>query len=127
MENAQRKTRLELDATGRLQRIGPFNYLWDRAGNLMVIDGAGKRAEHVFDAAGRMLRRSLPGGQWQFGYLPDGDRLWQEGPKGRHGMRIFRKDWPDSRIPRESIGWWVRIPGTDWPRRCAAPMARPCS
>jgi len=74
----------ELDAAGRPRLLNlDVVYDWDAAGNLTSVQSVSTDAENEFDAAGRLVRRRLAGLEWKFGYLPDGTRLWQEGPAGR--------------------------------------------
>ncbi|MBC8872688.1 MAG: PASTA domain-containing protein [Planctomycetes bacterium] len=106
----------ELDRAGRPKRLGTRAfYTWDNAGNLAGVESAGFHAENAFDAAGRLVRRRVGQYKWQCGYLPDGDRLWQQGPSG--------KVWY-AYLPEGLVGWkdalgviWlvVTLPGTDWP------------
>ena len=73
-----------LNQHGQLDLRNDFvKYEWDDAGNLRSADTSHVRVANQFDAAGRLEQRALGPVQWRFGYLPDGDRLWQEGPDGR--------------------------------------------
>lgn len=74
----------QLDDGGRPASLGlQSSYEWDRAGNLTGQSDINAKISNTFDAAGRLLRRRVDDYEWTFGYLPDGDRLWCEGPDGR--------------------------------------------
>lgn len=74
----------QLDDQGRPVSLGVrSSYEWDRAGNLTTLNDVNARVENAFDAAGRLTSRQVDQFAWQFGYLPDGDRHWSEGPDGK--------------------------------------------
>ncbi|MDA0806545.1 MAG: PASTA domain-containing protein [Planctomycetota bacterium] len=72
LDNAGRPGMLDLDVV----------YDWDAAGNLASVLSMNTEVRNEFDAAGRLIRRTLAELGWSFGYLPNGDRLWQKGPSG---------------------------------------------
>ena len=105
-----------LDNAGR-PRMRDFGiiYDWDEAGNLTGVQSEETDAQNQFDAAGRLLSRTIADLEWHFGYLPSGDRLWQDGPSGKiwyaylsSGLVGFKDE--------EGVAWLlVTMPGTDWP------------
>ncbi len=110
-----------LDASGRpTRRDASCFYSWDAGGNLTAVRGLDASSENRFDAAGRLTERHTRDGRWSYGYLPDGDRLWQA---KRTGTDSEARTWyvylPEGLVglkDSEGVTWLlVCLPGTDWP------------
>lgn len=109
-------SRWELDNAGRPRMFDlSVVYDWDEAGNLTEVQSVDTDIINGFDAAGRLIKRTMAGLEWTFGYLPNGDRLWQNGPSGKISY-VY--------LPTGLVGWkdennttWllVTLPGTDRP------------
>lgn len=107
--------RLGLDELGRPTQNGATSFFWSTAGNLERTESAKEKTENRFDAADRLVSRTSGEKTWTFGYLPGGDRLWQE----RDGKRRWFAYLPDRLAgfkDEEGVDWLlVSLPGTDWP------------
>lgn len=122
IESNQQHTRWELDGGGRpMSRDARTVYTWDEGGSLSVIDDVDAKVGNSFDAAGRLVHRQVGEFDWTFGYLPNGDRLWQQSPQGRTwyayneaGLLAF--------IDEQNQSWLVvTLPGTDRPLALCGP------
>lgn len=103
------------DKVGRPVRFGPLEYTWDAGGNLALTRSGDARAENTFDAASRLMRRTVGGAQWRFGYLPSGDRLWREGPAGRSWYAYLASGLVGFKDEQGATWLVVHMPGTDLP------------
>ncbi|MCA9120040.1 MAG: PASTA domain-containing protein [Planctomycetaceae bacterium] len=106
----------QLDRAGRPVRNGSrAMYAWDEAGNLTQTDDLLMQTENVFDAAGRLRRRRVEGYEWEFGYLPDGDRLWERGPGGQRWYAYLPSGLVGLKDAAGVVWLIVSYPNTDWP------------
>lgn len=113
--NGDGAARCEIDSLGRPTQQGPTTYSWDAGGNLVGMQDARVKIDHVFDTAGRLTERRNGKGIWKFGYLDGTDRLWKESASGKSwyayaGERLA--GWKDE----AGVTWLlVCLPGTDRP------------
>ncbi len=104
-----------LDSLGRPTARDQLAYAWDASGNLAKTEGPASKIENTFDAAGRLTRRQVGNLDWQYGYLPDGDRLWQQGAAGRTWY-MYQPEGLAGYKDVDGVTWLlVTLPGTDWP------------
>lgn len=110
------ESRWQLDSSGRpvVRDVIAFNE-WDEAGNLVNVQGVDTDVAHQFDAAGRLTQRRIGPYEWHFGYLPNGDRLWQEGPSGRLWYAYLGTGLVGLKDESGTTWLLVNLPGTDWP------------
>lgn len=108
-------TRWVLDKIGRPLQQGPTVLTWDAAGNLARSENSRSRTENMFDAAGRLTQRTQDKTSSNFGYLPNGDRLWKEGPKGKIWFAYLNEALAGFKDESGTSWLVVNLPGTDWP------------
>ena len=113
--NPPRRYSRELDADGRLTAHDGGRMQYDAAGNLTSFDRAEGPFQLNFDAASRLRELSMAKNRWRFGYLPDGDRLWQEGPQGRTWYAYLPDGLAGLKDPSGTVWLVVRLPGSDRP------------
>ena len=111
----------DLDSEGRPTQgsLRTF-YSWNESGNLVETDDVKSAACNEFNAAGWLTARRTTAGEWQYGYLPDGDRLRQS---KRLASGELETTWyayvTDGLVgfkDAQSVTWLVVcLPGTDWP------------
>ncbi len=117
-------SRWALDALGRPQKLGELTYQWDAAGRLVKVQSPAGVIENRFTAGDLLSSRRVGDAQWRYGYLPNGDRLWQENAQGRiwyvylpEGLVGFRDE--------RSITWLlITLPGSDLPLALAGSDGR---
>ncbi len=110
------KSRWELDNAGRPRMFDlSVVYGWDDAGNLTEVQSVDTDITNEFDAAGRLVQRTVAGLEWTFGYLPGGDRLWQQGPSGKVSYASLASGVVGWKDEENTIWLLVTLPGTDWP------------
>ena len=105
----------ELDEGGRPTAREALQYTWSASGNLTKTEGRDSRIENTFDAADRLVRRRVGPLEWSYGYLPEGDRLWQQSGTGKTWYAYLPTGLVG--IQDEAGVTWllVTLPDTDWP------------
>ena len=115
MQSGPQVLRRGLDSQGRPTEQGASSFSWSANGNLETTETTKGKKENSFDAADRLVRRTVGDDSWTLGYLPDGDRLWKE----KAGKRRWYAYLPDrlAGIKDEAGVDWLLIclPGSDWP------------
>ncbi len=110
-----KRSRWELDEGGRPTAREALQYTWSASGNLTKTEGHNSRIENTFDAADRLVRRRVGPLEWSYGYLPEGDRLWQQSGTGKTWYAYMPTGLVG--IKDEAGVTWllVTLPDTDWP------------